>query len=345
MNDLPSTEELLEVMEQQDKLIQELQNRLSQTEQENNYGLIEEQMQTITNLQSENSKLQTQINELLSLSEVKKSNEVKRKLHFLEIRTEEDKKNIAELEKKLAESEQNARKKAEGEISALKKELGTKLRQAEQNLETTSKDKAKIQDIREKLEEKVERKATEKAEKHLKELDKIYNAKVVGLKTYVGILTAFCVLSCILSLIRCEVFFADFLSFWKTFWLRFTATVNQTTNYLQVIASKLSGLITHETASKIVFWILYVILSIEIIIGVLIALKWILRRIINLGKEKAVSVWNVSVWSILLVICVWFGAEVRSVVDFNLFGLWLLLSIPLYLGGWYLHERRANRGY
>lgn len=344
MTDLPSTEELLELLEQQDKTIQELQNRLSASEQENSSELIEEQMQVITSLQSENSKLQTQIDELLSLSETNRANklnqevkELKKKYTELHTMSDNQDRQIEELKTNLANADRNAREKAQNEVAQLKRELSTKINQADSDKLQADKYKKEIAEQKAQQNVRIEELATEKAQNRLKKLDKEFKAKEVGLVGYVSLLTGLCFVSCALSLIRCETFFRDFVNFFKGFWKGFTIILNWLIESLQVIAS-VSDRIPHEIGSKIVYWLILIVLVLLIVFLVLCGLYWLISHIIDIGKEKAVTTWNVSVWAVLCVIFVWFGDIVKSFIDFNLLGLWLILGVVLYLVGWYINK-------
>ena len=345
MTELPNTEELLELLDEQDRTIQVLQDRLLQSEQENNLGLIEQQMQEITNLQSENCKLQTQISELLNLSETNKANKLNQEV--IRLRKENQKQNttiedanrqIEELKANLSNAEQNAREKAQNEVAELKRELSSKIYQADHDKCQAEKYKKEIADQKAEQQKEIEKLADEKAQKRLKMLDNEFKAKKVGLVGYVGLLTVICFSSCILSLIRCEEFFGDVVKFFRTFWKGFSAVLSRLLEHLRVIASYIPSHISHEIGSKIVYWLILIVLIVIIMGLLLMALKWLVSHIYEIGKEKAVNTWNVSIWAIMLVIFVWFGDIVKSFVDFNLLGLWLIFGFAFYLVGWYINK-------
>lgn len=251
---------------------------------------------------------------------------------------EEDNRQIEELKTNLANAEQNAREKAQNEVAELKRELSAKIRQADNDKCQAEKYKREIAEQKEKQQKEIEKLADESAQKRLKTLDNEFKAKKVGLVGYVAMLTVICVSSCILSLIRCKEFFGDVVKFFRTFWKGFSAVLSWLLKHLRVIASYIPSHINHEIGSKIVYWLILIVL-IVIIMGLLyMALKWLVSNICEIGKEKAVNTWNVSIWAIMLVIFMWFGDIVKSFLDFNLLGLWLFLGIVLYLVGWYVNK-------
>lgn len=245
---------------------------------------------------------------------------------------------IEELKTNLSNAEQSAREKAQNEVAELKRELSSKIYQADHDKCQAEKYKKEIADQKAEQQKEIEKLADEKAQKRLKMLDNEFKAKKVGLVGYVGILTVICFSSCILSLIRCEEFFGDVIKFFKTFWKGFSAVLSRFLEHLRVIASYIPSHINHEIGSKIVYWLILIVLIVIIMGLLLMALKWLVSHIYEIGKEKAVNTWNVSIWAIMLVIFMWFGDIVKSFVDFNLLGLWLIFGVIFYLVGWYINK-------
>lgn len=244
---------------------------------------------------------------------------------------EDDKKQIEGLETKLATADQRAREKAQGEVAQLKRELSAKISQADSDTIQANRYKREMADQKAQQEKEIEKLANEKAQIRLKQLKNEFKAKEVGLVGYVSLLTGICFVSCVLSLIRCKTFFQDFLNFFKGFWNGFTAVTDWLLGHLQVIASL-------EIGSKIVYWLILIVLIIICVGAFLVGFIWLLSHVIDIGKEKAVTTWNVSVWAILCVVFVWFGDIVKSFINFNLLGLWLIIGVVLYLIGWYINK-------
>ena len=244
---------------------------------------------------------------------------------------------IGELESKLDTADQRAREKAQGEVTQLKRELSAKISQADSDTIQANKYKREMADQKAQQEKEIEKLANEKAQIRLKQLKNEFKAKEVGLVGYVSLLTGICFVSCVLSLIRCKTFFQDFLNFFKGFWNGFTAVTDWLLGHLQVIAS-LSDHINHEIGSKIVYWLILIVLIIICVGAFIMGFIWLLSHVIDIGKEKAVTTWNVSVWAILCVVFVWFGDIIKSFINFNLLGLWLIIGVVLYLIGWYINK-------
>ena len=302
------TEQMQEELDQKDRTIRELKVQL------------DESLTLNEKLNSENKteNIQALKNDLRKTKELLQSE--KKKTHAAEIMTEEcqDKLRQAEQERDYALSHQ---KKVE--IPVEKPVLYQKCGNCNQTAYLKAKEKYDTQ--REKLEGR-------------------YKTKTAMYEALMFLLIWYSVSTTLFQMIRSKIFISDCVVFFDTI-----ATFTQTIAGWVVLAGKnvaqISDGISNPVITGIIYWLIRLLICGGCLVGAEILLAFTGIKIAGLYKKYCWDMITILVTLISMVIAIYFGDWIKTVLPINL--LFFLLFVQLVYVGirWYVKGWRETRGY
>lgn len=239
--------------------------------------------------------------------------------------------------------EREAREKAEKEAAHAKAECRRKEQELDRLIEDTKQEKQKALTAQSALQKLTDQKARRMTEDTRRQLQVCFQAKKTAVQGYVGVLTVICFVTTVLSIIRQKIFCEDVTGFFRELGKAVqVSAVHIHTAFLS--AAEVTDKVPNSAVGVILKWI---------VVGVLWATPMVL---IGFGMykfwkkhgediRKGIDVWNCSVSVVVLAGLVYFGDYAKRVVNFNLFGAWLLVDVLLILAGWYVWECKKHRGW
>lgn len=312
-----------QILQAQD-LAQEWKQKAKQTEQD--------MIQMEQNYSSQISELKSEIQNL--------SDKIV-KLNGADIVLKENEK-LEKQNKELQKSEREARAKAEKEVNHVKSEYSRKEQELERLMEEAEQEKQKAMTAHSALQKLTDHKAKRLTEDARRQLQISYQAKKMAMQGYVGVLTIICFLTTVLSVIRQRVFCEDVIGFFRELGKAVQVfTVRIHTVFLSI--AEVTEKVPNSVVGIILKWCMVGMLWIitMVLIGFGIYQFWKKQ-----GEDicKGIDVWNCSVSVVVLTGFLYFGDYVKRIVEFNLFGVWLLVDALLVLAGWYVWGCRKYRG-
>lgn len=243
----------------------------------------------------------------------------------------------------LQKSEREAREKAGKEAAHAKSECRRKEQELDRLIEDAKQEKQKALAAQSALQKLTDQKAERMTEDTRRQLQVCFQAKKTAVQGYVGVLTVVCFVTTVLSVIRQKVFCEDVIGFFRELGKAVqVSAVHIHTAFLS--AAEVTDKVPNSAAGVILKWS---------VVGLLWAIPMVL---IGFGMHKfwkkhgedicrGIGVWNCSVSAVVLAGLVYFGDYAKRVVNFNLFGAWLLVDVLLILAGWYVWECKKYRGW
>ena len=244
----------------------------------------------------------------------------------------------------MQKSEQKARENAEKEAARAKSECRRKEQELDRLIEDAKQEKQKALTAQSALQKLTDQKAKRMTEDTRRQLQVCFQAKKTAVQGYVGVLTVICFVTTVLSVIRQKIFCEDVIGFFRELGKAVQVSVVHIHTAFLSAAAEVTEKVPNDVAGVILKWIV-------------VGLLWIIPMVlIGFGMykfwkkhgediRKGIGVWNCSVSAVVLAGLVYFGDYAKRVVDFNLFGAWLLVDVLLILAGWYVWGCKKNRGW
>ena len=143
----------------------------------------------------------------------------------------------------------------------------------------------------------------ENVERGIKARYRAFQSGLIGYMVFITV--AFFGLS-VFSIIRQEVFCNDFLNFFKGVPSATMAGVQKIADFIPI-------------ESDIVQWV---------VLAIVVAVTLVFSVLLYTGARENTNVWYLSFMAVLLAVVVFFGAEVKPLINgFNLFGAWLIAFV------------------
>lgn len=148
---------------------------------------------------------------------------------------------------------------------------------------------------------------SKETEEHKKSIERIEKSKFrafkVALTGYLIFLTVFLFGLSVFSIIRQKVFCTDFVNFFKSVPSQVMAGVKKIANLIPI-------------ESNVVQWV---------VLAVVVLIALVVLYMLYIGASENVGMWYLSFMAFLLALVVFFGEEIKPLInDFNLFGAWLI---------------------
>jgi hypothetical protein len=255
----------------------------------------------------------------------------------------------------LQKSEQNAKRQATAEVSAVKSEYAQKtarLEEREQSVSRKEKENwTREQHISEEVKTKAE--AMSKAQrarqdkehsKRMGELEGSYKAKVAGNEVFLFGCLLYGILCTVFTAIRSETFVSDFKGFFSAIWVFLQGFVGAVLELAQK-ASQLGDKIPQPIVAVIVHWLLLILVVLLICGGVGFLLAAGVFKLYGYYSEELADNISLSVALVTLAVEVFFAEWLRSWLPVNLL-LFFLIVHALYIAiRAYVRSCKKNRGY
>lgn len=341
-------EEMQTEIDQKNQTIADLQNEVSKKdllicEALDKAEQMSQQSASLSELQELTSLVQEQKNEILKKSETIKSLNVKIGKLAESDNVLMQNKELNKQNNLLKQEKQNAEQTAMTSIKAVKAEYASKIRILEASQKSADQAITEAKNLKSQLSQEAEARAEHKIKDKIAMLQTQYKAKETALVSYVAIFGVLTATVTILSLIRQKTFLDDFRTFWIGFWNILVFMFKGVLKGITYVSS-LCDKIPQHIVAVIAYWIVFI----GLFFGLGALLFFGVKKLIELSTEpivNGISAWNCSISVIALVAVVYFGDYIKNLIKFNLFGIWIILTIILIGVGIYLMSGRTNRGY
>lgn len=360
------------------ELQEQLMNQLEEMQTE-----IDQYKQTIADLQSEVSKKDSQLLEVLEQAELlnRENSSLSSQLQSarqsanssqvqeLVSTVQQQKKKIAEqaelieklngsdlilkenerlekLNSELRQSEQNARREARASIEGVKREYAEKEKELAHTQYEAEGARSEAEALRKRQNELIKTKAKEMYRNTEKSLKTAYKAKETALEgAFFGSL-AYGVLVTVLTAIRSKAFVSDFKGFFMAIWKFvqvFSDFALKTANW----ASQLGDMIPQEIVAVVVHWLLLILVLVLLCGGLGVLIIICIAKLFTGYTEKLdfADDWSLLVFLVSLAFSIFFADELRAFLPINLLLLNILVHAVYVLVRWYVKGRRESRGY
>lgn len=299
MTSLPNSEEMLELLEIQDKKITTLRSQIEQ-------------------LNSVKSQQEKQIDELLSLNETKLSNKLKTDNRHLTTQVEKLKTENQSLNTDIADLRSS--------INSLR--YRAQQAEKEQRVEYVYKDKIVTE-----YEFKCTVCTQEIYSKKVKELERLQNivkAKKLAHETFIGFLLLYCFLTTIFSATRMSSILSDFSSFISNI-ANFCLGIFKVAKWGILEVSKLGDMIPQRIVAVIVHWLIIIVLTMILILLILGALYfgglYFFRIFVEPSKDNIT--YGFALISFATLVC--FADGISALIGFNLIWLYIITLLLFFV--------------
>ena len=270
-----------------------------------------------------------------------KQREQSREHSSLKERLEENKRIIAEREKKTHTAQ------------AMIEECRDKQRQAEQERDYALSHQKKVEIPVEKpvlyqkcgnCKQTAYLKAKERYDTQREKLAGRYKAKTAIYEALMFLLIWYSVSTTLFQMIRSKIFISDCVVFFDTI-----ATFIQNIAGLTILAGKnvaqVSNGISNPVVAGIIYWMIRILISGGCLVGVGILLAFIEIKIAGLYKKYCWDMITIMVILVSMAIAIYFADWIRTILPVNLLFLLLLVQVIYVVIRWYVKGWRETRGY
>ncbi len=320
-------------------------------------------------IEYENSKSDDQLEELLLLTE-QMQEELDQKDRTIE-ETESAARRIADLEREVKQREQSRehsslkerleenkriiaeREKKTHTAQAMIEECRDKQRQAEQERDYALSHQKKVEIPVEKpvlyqkcgnCKQTAYLKAKERYDTQREKLAGRYKAKTAIYEALMFLLIWYSVSTTLFQMIRSKIFISDCVVFFDTI-----ATFIQNIAGLTILAGKnvaqVSNGISNPVVVGIIYWMIRILISGGCLVGVGILLAFIEIKIAGLYKKYCWDMITIMVILVSMAIAIYFAGWIRTILPVNLLFLLLLVQVIYVVIRWYVKGWRETRGY
>lgn len=158
------------------------------------------------------------------------------------------------------------------------------------------------------------------------ELERKYRNMTAGYKGVVFFILFYSILATIIKAWKTEAFATDFISFFTTIFKLIT-TIKDWIWIMATFVAKLGDMISYDTFSAIVQWILVIVVVAGVSGGLGILVFLICKKYYGYFRKKQADEISVFVALITLIIVVFLAEQIKSILSINLFGLMLLVFV------------------